>query len=105
MYTRAARALHWITAVLLLVLFGLGVSMTRWDLEADVLIVGGGATGLAATRSAAQNGTRAAALDAAVELDGTTRRSGGAFWIPTTPSCDPGSPPSDGPPIDLVAQI
>jgi cytochrome b561 len=30
MYTRAARALHWITAVLLLVLFGLGVSMTRW---------------------------------------------------------------------------
>jgi cytochrome b561 len=29
-YSRTARALHWITAVLLLLLFGLGVSMTRW---------------------------------------------------------------------------
>jgi cytochrome b561 len=29
-YTRLARALHWITAVLLLLLFGLGISMTRW---------------------------------------------------------------------------
>lgn len=29
-YPPLARALHWITAVLLFVLFGLGVSMTRW---------------------------------------------------------------------------
>lgn len=29
-YPLLARALHWITAILLLVLFGLGVSMTRW---------------------------------------------------------------------------
>jgi cytochrome b561 len=29
-YTRTARALHWITAALLLLLFGLGISMTRW---------------------------------------------------------------------------
>jgi cytochrome b561 len=29
-YPPLPRALHWITAVLLLVLFGLGVSMTRW---------------------------------------------------------------------------
>jgi cytochrome b561 len=29
-YPLLARALHWITAVLLLILFGLGVSMTRW---------------------------------------------------------------------------
>jgi cytochrome b561 len=29
-YTPLARALHWTTAVLLLLLFGLGVSMTRW---------------------------------------------------------------------------
>ena len=29
-YPPLARAFHWITAVLLLVLFGLGVSMTRW---------------------------------------------------------------------------
>jgi cytochrome b561 len=29
-YTPIARALHWTTAVLLLVLFGLGISMTRW---------------------------------------------------------------------------
>jgi cytochrome b561 len=33
-YTRTARALHWLTAVLLLVLFGLGLSMTRW-IEGD----------------------------------------------------------------------
>jgi cytochrome b561 len=29
-YTRTARALHWITAVLLLIIVGLGISMTRW---------------------------------------------------------------------------
>jgi cytochrome b561 len=29
-YPPLPRALHWITAILLLVLFGLGVSMTRW---------------------------------------------------------------------------
>lgn len=29
-YTLTARALHWTTAVLLLILFGLGISMTRW---------------------------------------------------------------------------
>jgi cytochrome b561 len=29
-YTRTARALHWLTAVLLLIIFGLGISMTRW---------------------------------------------------------------------------
>ena len=29
-YTPLARALHWTTAVLLLALFGLGISMTRW---------------------------------------------------------------------------
>jgi len=29
-YPPLARAFHWITAVLLLILFGLGVSMTRW---------------------------------------------------------------------------
>ena len=29
-YTPLARALHWATAVLLVVLFGLGISMTRW---------------------------------------------------------------------------
>ena len=29
-YPLLARVLHWITAVLLLILFGLGVSMTRW---------------------------------------------------------------------------
>jgi cytochrome b561 len=29
-YTPLARALHWATAVLLVALFGLGISMTRW---------------------------------------------------------------------------
>lgn len=56
--------------------------MTRWDHEADVLIVGGGAAGLAAAAAAAREGASVAVLDAAAELGGTTRRSGGAFWIP-----------------------
>jgi cytochrome b561 len=30
MYDRLVRALHWTTAILLVALFGLGVSMTRW---------------------------------------------------------------------------
>jgi cytochrome b561 len=33
-YTRTARALHWLTVCLLVVLFGLGISMTRW-IEGD----------------------------------------------------------------------
>ena len=32
-YDRTARALHWTTAILLVVLFGLGISMTRWVAE------------------------------------------------------------------------
>ena len=56
--------------------------MTRWDHEADVLIVGGGAAGLAAAAAATAAGATVAVLDAADELGGTTRRSGGAFWIP-----------------------
>jgi 3-oxosteroid 1-dehydrogenase len=56
--------------------------MTRWDHEADVLIVGGGAAGLAAAAAAAREGASVALLDAADEFGGTTRRSGGAFWIP-----------------------
>jgi succinate dehydrogenase/fumarate reductase flavoprotein subunit len=55
--------------------------MTRWDHEADVIIVGGGAAGLAAAAAALAAGASVAVLDAA-ELGGTTRRSGGAFWIP-----------------------
>jgi pyruvate/2-oxoglutarate dehydrogenase complex dihydrolipoamide dehydrogenase (E3) component len=42
------------------------------------MIAGGGAAGLAAATAAAQNGASGLVLDAAVELGGTTRRSGGA---------------------------
>jgi cytochrome b561 len=34
-YTRFARVLHWLTAVLLTVLFGLGLSMTEWLDDGD----------------------------------------------------------------------
>lgn len=33
-YTRPARVVHWVTAILLAVIFGLGISMTRW-IEGD----------------------------------------------------------------------
>ncbi len=36
-YGRAARALHWLTAVMLVLLFGLGLSMTRWFEEDEEL--------------------------------------------------------------------
>jgi cytochrome b561 len=36
-YDRAARALHWLTAVMLVLLFGLGLSMTRWFEEDEEL--------------------------------------------------------------------
>jgi cytochrome b561 len=38
-YSRGARVAHWVTAVLLLLLFGLGLSMTRWVADANKLRV------------------------------------------------------------------
>ena len=56
--------------------------MTRWDHEADVIIAGAGGAGLAAAIAALEEGARVILVEAAAEPGGTTRMSGGAFWIP-----------------------
>jgi 3-oxosteroid 1-dehydrogenase len=56
--------------------------MGRWDHEADVVVVGSGGAGLAAAIGAGEAGARVVVLEAGEEPGGTTRGSGGAFWIP-----------------------
>ena len=56
--------------------------MNSWDREADVVIVGTGGAALSAAAAAAAAGASVAMLEADAEPGGTTKRSGGAFWIP-----------------------
>ena len=56
--------------------------MSGWDHEADVVVVGAGGAGLAAAIAALEEGASVAVLEAGAEPGGTTRGSGGAFWIP-----------------------
>lgn len=58
--------------------------MSKWDHEADVVIVGAGGAGGAALAAAAalEEGAQVVLLEAAASAGGTTRSSGGAFWIP-----------------------
>lgn len=57
-------------------------SSTQWDRETDVVIVGGGAAGCTAAFAAASNNAHVTLLDKAPILGGTSRKSGGATWIP-----------------------
>lgn len=50
--------------------------------ETDVVVVGTGAAGTAAAIAALEGGAEVTLLEAAATPGGTTRRSGGAFWIP-----------------------
>lgn len=50
--------------------------------ETDVLVAGTGAAGSAAAIAALEGGARVTLLEAAETAGGTTRGSGGAFWIP-----------------------
>lgn len=56
--------------------------MGRWDHEADVVIVGAGGAGLAAAAAAIEAGAKVVLLEANDQPGGTTKMSGGAFWIP-----------------------
>lgn len=56
--------------------------MSKWDHEADVVVVGSGGAALAAASAAVEEGAKVVMLEAAESAGGTTRLSGGAFWIP-----------------------
>ncbi len=56
--------------------------VVRFDHEADIICVGGGAASLTAAAVAAHAGRDVMVLEKGPVLGGTTARSGGVFWIP-----------------------
>lgn len=61
------------------------------DTEADVLVVGSGATGLTAATAAATTGRDVLLIEADTQFGGTTALSGGRVWIPAN-----GTPENSG---------
>lgn len=58
--------------------------MTQEDVTVDVLVVGTGASGMAAAITAASQGLKVLVVEKEVQYGGTTARSGGWLWIPGT---------------------
>jgi len=55
---------------------------SKWDIEADVIVVGSGAAGACAALFAQISGQRVVLLEKAPIFGGTSAKSGGAYWIP-----------------------
>ena len=58
--------------------------MTQSEIEVDVLVVGTGASGMAAAVTAAAQGLKVLVVEKEPKFGGTTARSGGWLWIPGT---------------------
>ncbi|MFA7439803.1 MAG: FAD-dependent oxidoreductase [Sphingomonadaceae bacterium] len=56
--------------------------VASWDMEADIVCVGGGAAGCVAAVSAASLKNRVILLEKRPAIGGTTQMSGGVLWIP-----------------------
>jgi 3-oxosteroid 1-dehydrogenase len=56
------------------------------DLEADIVVVGGGAAAFTAAVMSAELGSSVIMLEKAGEIGGTTAKSGGGYWIPNNPA-------------------
>ena len=56
--------------------------ITRWDGDADVVVVGSGGSALVAAVMAADAGSSVLVLEKAAQTGGTTRKSGGGVWVP-----------------------
>src|SRR5580765_2058484 len=58
--------------------------MEERNFECDVLVIGTGASGMAAAVTAASQGLKVLVVEKEARYGGTTARSGGWLWIPGT---------------------
>jgi succinate dehydrogenase/fumarate reductase flavoprotein subunit len=54
----------------------------KWDLEADVVVVGSGIAGMAAAATAASRGHSVLVFEKGREIGGTSVLSSGEYWVP-----------------------